>query len=817
MFHLRAKIIGRSTGRSAAGASAYRTGGRNAAASAAYRAGGKLRDPNSGRMFDYSRKATIDQNGFGILYTEIMLPIDAPAWMADRQALIDAVEARETRADAQLFREIEISLPRELTFDQQRDLIRDFVQAQFVARGMIADLAIHDERASDGGRNPHAHILLTMRQVTQDGFGQKVRAWNSPALLREWREAWADLANERLAQFGHERRIDHRSHKDRDIDLAPDAYVGPSRGRGFDGVVTAERQEARNAAKQENAERIALDPALLIAAVAREKATFTASDLGQALRRATGLERHDPDHARLVAAALNSDAILAIASDTRGYARYATREMLACEEEMARAALSLARRATFEVDRPPAARLSIEQKQAYLHATQGGDLCLIAGAAGAGKTTALADIAEGFAQAGYRVRGTALAGVAAKNLADEAGIRSSTLASLFRGWDHRRDDGRPHPIAPLEQGDVLIVDEAGLIGSRDIRRLLVEADRAQAKVILVGDAQQLQAIEAGAAFRSLADTHGHAELRDVRRQREDWQREASQLFSQRRGAEAVAAYRKAGAVHAAESTQEAKDALIATWMADRDRTGSQLILAHSRTDVADLNDRARQALRDRGLLGQDVKVLIREQIRDETGEIAQRARRMTLAQGDRILFTRNDRQLGVQNGTAGTILALEESGQLAVQLADGRAVEFLARDYPYLALGYATTVHKAQGATYDRAYVLASAGLDAHLGYVAMTRHRESVALFHGRDQFRRDRDLDLAFMRQRPKDSTLDYLKPRKVTDRSREESSQRPSETDTASSHAPLTAADRIRQNVAARQEGLARSKTRDRSYGD
>lgn len=814
MYHFRAKIIKRSAGRNAAGAFAYRSGG--LAAVMSYRSGVALRDPKTGKLYDYSKKAAIDADGFGILHAEVMLPPEAPAWMGDRQALIEAIEAKEKRWDAQLARELEISLPRELTFEQQRALIRDFVQTQCIARGMIADLSIHDERASDGGRNPHAHVLLTMRHVGPEGFGNKNRNWDKHALLREWRASWAELANEHLAAYGHERRIDHRSFKDRDIDLIPDAYVGPSSGRDFDGVIVAERQESRNAAKQENRDLIQMDPDRLVAVVAREKATFTARDLGQALRRATGLEPDDPDYGVLLGLALQSDRIVAIAADTRGQTRYATQEMLVCEEEMARAAQSLAQRSSFDVDRPPSAGLSIEQKRAYLHATQGNDLCLISGAAGAGKTTAMADVAEGFRSTGYRVRGAALAGVAAKSLSDEAGIPASTLASLFHGWDRKGYDGRPAPINPLEQSDVLIVDEAGLIGSRDVRRLLVEADRAQAKVILVGDAQQLQAIEAGAAFRTLADTHGHAELRDIRRQKEDWQRDASQLLAQRRGAEAVQAYRKAGAVHASDSTEQAKAALTEAWLADHERGDSQLVLAHARTDVADLNDRIRQGLRDRGLLGPDVKVQIREQQRDETGEVTQRARRITFAEGDRIFFTRNDRQMGVQNGMSATILALDPAGQIAVQLADGRSLAFSAGDYPHLALGYATTVHKAQGATYDRAYVLATAGMDAHLGYVALTRHRDNVAIFYGRDQFERDRDLDAAFMRQRPKDTTLDYLKARTRSETAREEDGGTRS-AEPPATHAPLSAAERIRQNVAAQRMALARGATRDRSYGD
>ncbi|MBI1256566.1 MAG: Ti-type conjugative transfer relaxase TraA [Chloroflexi bacterium] len=823
MFHLRAKIIGRSGGggaRSAAGASAYRTGGRNGAASMAYRAGEALRDPLTGKTFDYSRKAMIDADGFGILHSEIMLPVGAPAWMADRQALIDAIEAKETRADAQLLREIEVSLPRELTFEQQRALIRAFVQEQFVARGMIADLAIHDERASDGGRNPHAHVLLTMRSVSSEGFGKKERAWNSPDLLRDWRQAWADMANHCLAELGHERRLDARSHRDRGISLEPDIYVGPSLGRRIDGVLHAERQESRDAARQENIDRIIQDPGRLIDIVAREKATFTAGDIGYALRRATSLDRDDPLYHALIEDALDAPDLVAIATDRRGATRYATRDMIACETEMARAAAALAGRETIDSYAAPSGRLSLEQKQAFLHATQGPDLIAISGVAGAGKTTTLAAIAAAFEASGHCVRGAALAGVAARNLRDEAGIPAATLAGTFYGWDRTDRDGRPDPIAPLEKGDVFILDEAGLVGSRDMRRLLAEAERVQAKVILVGDAQQLQAIEAGSAFRAIADTHGAVELREVHRQRADWQRSASEQFSQGRAAEAMASYRKAGALHPADSTQDAIAQLVDHYVRDRQPEKSQVILAHARADVRALNEQVREALRAKGELGPDVKVTIRDQERDATGAVTERARRTTLAIGDRILFTKNDRGLDVQNGTTATIRDLDPSGRLVVDLTDGRQLGFSLRDYAHVTHGHAMTVHKAQGATYDKSYVLATGLVDAHIGYVAMTRHREETHVYYGRDQFERDADLDRAISRQRPKDSTLDYLADYRdrARDRKRGDGDRdAPRRLLDRESSAPLSAAERIRQNVAQRRETLSQSAIRDRSYGE
>jgi len=201
IYHFTAKIISRSRGRSAV-------------AAAAYRAGDRFFDEERERTFDYSDKS-------GVIHSEIFLPDNAPKWMNDRAKLWNAVEAREKRRDAQVAREIEFALPQELSQSYAIGLARDYVRDEFVNRGMVADLNIHWEPD-----NPHAHLMLTMREVTEDGFGRKVTAWNRVALLREWRQHWADRANERLHELGFDVRIDHRSYREQGIEFEPTSHLG---------------------------------------------------------------------------------------------------------------------------------------------------------------------------------------------------------------------------------------------------------------------------------------------------------------------------------------------------------------------------------------------------------------------------------------------------------------------------------------------------------------------------------------------------------------------------------------------------------------
>lgn len=245
-------------------------------AAAAYRSAGRLRDDRQGTEHDYSRKG-------GVVHSEILAPETAPDWMRDRDQLWNAVEAVEKRRDAQLAREIEVALPRELDRGERLDLLRGFVQRAFVDRGMIADVAVHEGKARDGHGQPHAHIMLTLRELTGEGFGKKDRTWNAPDLLLDWRDAWAREANGALERAGRSERIDHRSlevqrteveqqlerargagqddraivHERKVIDLSrePEPKIGPAANALEKRGIQTERGDAFRATKARNAER----------------------------------------------------------------------------------------------------------------------------------------------------------------------------------------------------------------------------------------------------------------------------------------------------------------------------------------------------------------------------------------------------------------------------------------------------------------------------------------------------------------------------------------------------------------------------------
>lgn len=707
-------------------------------AAAAYRSASRLEDERLGRAHEFTNKA-------GVVHSEVMLPEGAPERLRDRETLWNEVEATEKRKDAQLAREVEFAIPRELTKEQGIALAREFVDREFVSRGMVADLNVHWDIGADGEAKPHAHVMLAMRDVGPDGFGAKVREWNAKALLQQWRERWADHANERLNALGIAARIDHRSHDARGIDLQPQHKIGAAGARRLERGEDAERADDHIRIARANGGTIIAHPEIGLDALTRDQATFTRRDMAMfAHRHSDGKEQFEA----VLEAMRGSDQLLALGRDGRAVERFTTASMHNVEQALVRNATALAG-AKHNVPRYYVEQaihaavgrgfvLGREQRAALDHVARPAGLSLVVGYAGTGKSAMLGLARETWEAAGYTVRGTALSGIAAENLEGGSGITSRTIASLEHAWARDRDR--------LTSRDVLVLDEAGMVGTRQLQRVLAEAADAGAKVVMVGDPQQLQSIEAGAAFRLLAERHGTAEISEVRRQAEPWMREATRMFASGRTGEAIAAYSSAGMVHAAGTRDAARTTLIDHWDAERraDPIASRIILTHMNKEVAMLNQAARERLASQGEIGQNVAVQTERGVRQ-------------FAENDRILFLKNERELGVKNGSLGIV---ERAGRssLAVRLDDGRKIDIDLKSYNQIDHGYAATVHKTQGMTVDRTHVLATPGMDAHSTYVALSRHRAETAVHYGRDDFQDEAQLRRTLARERPKDMVLDY-----------------------------------------------------------
>ncbi|MEI9852811.1 MAG: Ti-type conjugative transfer relaxase TraA [Sphingomonas sp.] len=726
IYHFSAKVISRAAGSSAL-------------ASAAYRSASRLHDQRLDRHHDFSNKA-------GVVHSELMLPDGAPEHLSDRERLWNEVEAVELRKDAQLAREVEFAIPRELSQDQGVALARDFVRAEFVERGMIADLNVHWDIGADGQPKPHAHVMLTLRDVGEVGFGKKNRDWNRTDLLERWRERWAEHANQRFAELDIDARIDHRSLEAQGVELEPQHKIGPAASRMAAQGLESERVDEHREIARSNGAKIIANPGLALDAITRTQATFTTRDLAMFVHRhSDGKEQFD----HVMAAVRASPELVALGKDGRSQDRFTSRDMIETERRLSRATQMLAERERHRIseqDRGHALAnaerrglvLSAQQRSAFERVTDAKDLGVVVGYAGTGKSAMLGVAREAWERAGYQVQGLALSGIAAENLESGSGIASRTIASIEHQWSQDRE--------LLSRDHVLVIDEAGMIGSRQMERVIAEAEKRGVKVVLVGDPEQLQAIEAGAAFRSIAERHGSVEITDIRRQREDWQRDATRHLATGRTSDALHAYDGHGHVHAVETREQARADLVDRWDRDRAATpgATRIILTHTNDEMQALNLAARERVRDAGQLGEDVT------LRAERGS-------RTFASGDRIMFLKNERSMGVKNGSLGIVQSVT-GARMAVMLDDGRAVAFDLKDYAQIDHGYAATIHKAQGVTVDRAHVLATPGLDRHAAYVALSRHRDSVDLHYGRDDFADPSKLVRGLSRDRAKDMASDY-----------------------------------------------------------
>jgi Ti-type conjugative transfer relaxase TraA len=427
IYHFSAKLISRANGSSALAAAAYRSASR-------------LMDQRLDRHHDFSNKA-------GVIHSEVMLPDGAPPEFTDRATLWNAVEAAEVRKDAQLAREVEFALPRELDQSEGIRLARAFVQAEFVDKGMIADLNVHSDIGADGEPKPHAHVMLTTRSVDEEGFGPKVRDWNATSLLEQWRERWADHVNRRLAELDIDARIDHRSLEAQGIDLEPQHKIGPAAARMAAQGQTSERLVEHHGIARANGEKILAHPALALDAITHSQATFTNRDLAMFVHRhSDGKEQFD----QVMAAVKAAPELVRLGRDGRGDERFTSRAMIATEQRLELAADRLEARRSHglpatTIDRAIASaqarglQLGDEQEAALRHITRGSGLSVVTGYAGTGKSAMLGIAREAWESAGLSVQGLALSGIAAENLESGSEIASRTIAAREHAWANGRE------------------------------------------------------------------------------------------------------------------------------------------------------------------------------------------------------------------------------------------------------------------------------------------------------------------------------------------------------------------------------------------
>jgi Ti-type conjugative transfer relaxase TraA len=463
------------------------------------------------------------------------------------------------------------------------------------------------------------------------------------------------------------------------------------------------------------------DPGSMLESITRQRATFTARDLEWTLQQRI---ESQADRAKFAVAILSRPEIVVLAND-RSVPRYTTKAVLDSERAVISAAKELARSNSHEVSLAARAEvlkrdkyesISREQVRALRHTTGAEGLALIDGQAGTGKSYTMSAIREVYEAEGRKVLALAPTNAVAQDMKEHGFARARTLHSELFAIDNGR--------AKWDSNTVVMLDEAAMIDTRNLGRLVAHACATGAKLILIGDDRQLSSIERGGMFAVLKDRHGAAELSEVRRQHADEDRVASRLMAKGNFRDALALHEKKGGVSWRATQSEAADALVRQWAKDQaaDPAKSRFVFAYTNQDVGELNGAIRDLRVRNGELGPSTS------FETKHGQAE-------FSKGDRIQFTGTDKRRGIYNGQAGTVQSIEGSTiTVALDGKSRRIVEFDATAFQDFRHGYAGTIYKGQGRTIDQTYLFHSEHWRAAASYVALTRHSHKTQLFVARD-----------------------------------------------------------------------------------
>ena len=672
-----------------------------------------MRSVELGSTVDFTHKSAVAMDGRlmpTVIGSGFSTPKDAPDWAQDRESYWRAVEEKEARKDAQFYRECVVAMPSELPREEMIRVAQGWISENFVSRGMVADWALH--APDSGNSNFHVHVMLSLRDFDEHGqLGNKNRSWNKKSNVDVWRPSLAEHINAGLARAGLDIRVTHRGLKDLDIALEPTPYSPP--GDTLPALIAA--KDAAQA-RQRNRSILEENPQEFLKILTRVegRSTWTTRDM---IRVADRYCDTPEEFDRLMTAVQRSPHLQRV----EGFSdRYTSADVIAVEQllfERSRELASIAASSdrALSLDR----RLSDAQRAAAQRIVRGPALVCVEGHPGSGKSFAAAAAVEQLKREGKRVITVGYSAKQAREFAAEAGIdHVITVDGMLTAWQH---GVKKWSLAPT---DVLILDEAGMVGTRDMLAIVSSAERAKARVVLVGDGAQLPAIRHGAPFRALSERHGAVALSENRRQREAWQRDA--LARIRAGDErgGLEKFVQHGAVSVSDDKSAQLKQMAAAWARAESQGKEALMLAYRRADVQLLNEAARKTPEVASRLAGP------EYVWDTIdGDAA-------LRKGDRVMFRHNCRDLKVFNGDTGTIERVDAEFA-TVRLSDGtsRRVDrerYVRPDETGSAMtpAYAVTGHKSQGVTRDSVYIYADAMTSKEWLYVAASRNRDQVKIF---------------------------------------------------------------------------------------
>lgn len=759
--------------------------GKNAVFGAAYIRGEKKTCERTGEIKDFSNKHEV-------IYKNVFIPEDSPQWSRNlrNSFVIDSegkkhadlngelfstyawnqIEFSEKRVDSQVYFHDDFALPNALNKDEAIDLVANFVQSTLAIDGLFCDVAIHwDEN------NHHFHVLIPMRTLTEEGFSKKVRRTKSELTkeVHRIREEWSLAANHKLQSLGINERIDHRSYKDRGIDLIPTVKVGKF-SHFPDQSISMRKIQENELIRKTNSEAIQHNPNILTEKILQEQTLFDSKTIADEIHRHVLLEQLanfnepvnevvDPIFERLLQSIQDKEGIfnertlkrnvleqvdteaefqriynkiishehvfsLGLGEDGRQH--FVGRHAFDLENNLLKTTHHLASQNTFKVSKRLVRQVSSKfglnkaQHRALLHLTRSGNVAIVCGYAGTGKTYMLKAAKEVWESSGYNLIGLATAGKAASGLEMETGITSKTI--------HRFLSAVKNNTITVNNKTILVMDEMGMTTLDDMYAVTEISRMNQAKFTGVGDIEQTQPVGRGAPQRTMVGAVGAIHLDTIIRQETQWQREATMLMETNQTAAGFDLYAERGYVHLHEThaiaAQETVDHWYANYTAQNEATLKDFVMtAFKNETVKALNLMAREKLIAHG------EITKGSNITSKSGVIE-------VAVGERLLFTKNDYKTGLRNGDFATVLSLsEDSTILQVQLDGGSVIAINVAHYKHFVYGYgyAATVHKLQGFTAKDCTVLIDGeGWDRHKFLVAASRHKQNLNIHADKETF---------------------------------------------------------------------------------
>lgn len=723
-----------------------RSSGGNACRKASYNQREQIRCERTGELFSFQERA-------GNVHHEILLPLGTNEKFKSSTVLWNEVEACEKRINSQLAKEFVIALPddKQVSLEDRIELTRRFGQI-FVERGVAVQLDVHSPH--EGERNWHAHLLIATRRFSEDGLtlGEKARDLDPQirkGLVVEgnlWGEIWRDLQNAYFEEKSYDIKVDP-------IGIVPQEHLGPVRMRHHlnEAVLRAQLLQKAN-------EKLAQDPVSVLEELTRTKAIFSKSDVE------TFLNKHVPSNERewFLEKVLDRSITLYDKETHKETKYFTTSEVRAEEEKLLRFADGIARSSRSPL-KPSSIQkgeigksLNTEQKEAYDQCvTSKKNLSILQGRAGVGKSYVLDAICKAHEENGYRVLGLAPTHKIALDLKESGFKEAKTCHSFLFAFKNNRET--------LNSKTLVMIDEAGMLGTMLCVELFHAIKSKGAKLVLVGDDRQLSFVERGGIFSVLAERHESLELKDVRRQTIGWQKIVSEALAEGHIKNAVDTLEDNKAISWTPTKEEALSTLLKDWAKESLLTPhhSRLILAQRNVDVDALNQGAREILRQQGRLG-------------ECEVMCSTSRgRAFFAEGDRIQLTKTDHEQGLLNGSFGVIEHLNlKTKKLKIRLDKGESKEVDPNTYDGLKHGYAATVYKSQGTTLDHVYVLHSKLTNQSTNYVSLTRQTKSLSLYVSQKETPSTAHLVQQMGRQDPKGMSLAFDTKRDIKKQKEDES---------------------------------------------